>query len=151
MSQAVETAKETVKDAVESAKETPVLSIDWKEALYLATRGGAVALDLPAGAGTFVVGSPFDAQCSKHLFILRKYLHRLIDVNISSPTVQLVDPITGAGVGPLDFLATEQVGITDSWVLSAETLEKWWCLGDVRNRAGMWVQGRQLSSPSFKA
>ena len=52
---------------VESAKETPVLSIDWKEALYLATRGGAVALGLPAGTGTFTVGSPFDAQCSKRL------------------------------------------------------------------------------------
>ena len=41
------------------------LAVDWREALYLATRGGAVALDLPAGVGTFDVGAPFDAQCSE--------------------------------------------------------------------------------------
>lgn len=41
------------------------LAVDWKEALYLATGGGAVALGLPAGAGTFTVGAPFDAQMSE--------------------------------------------------------------------------------------
>lgn len=41
------------------------LSIDWKEALYVATTGGAKAMGLPDGIGTFAVGSPFDAQCSK--------------------------------------------------------------------------------------
>lgn len=35
------------------------LSIDWKESLYLATRGGSLALDLE---GMFRVGAPFDAQ-----------------------------------------------------------------------------------------
>ena len=43
----------------------PNLAIDWKEALYLATRGGAIALDLPQGAGSFVVGAPFDCQRSE--------------------------------------------------------------------------------------
>jgi len=38
------------------------LSIDWKEALYLATRGGALALGLQ---GMFCVGAPFDAQESE--------------------------------------------------------------------------------------
>ena len=38
------------------------LSIDWKESLYLATRGGALALGLQ---GIFQVGAPFDAQESK--------------------------------------------------------------------------------------
>ena len=38
------------------------LSIDWKEALFLATRGGAMALGLQ---GIFGVGLPFDAQESK--------------------------------------------------------------------------------------
>ena len=38
------------------------LSIDWKEALFLATRGGAMALGLQ---GMFGVGLPFDAQESK--------------------------------------------------------------------------------------
>ncbi|KAJ8480657.1 hypothetical protein ONZ51_g6494 [Trametes cubensis] len=50
------------------------LFIDWKEALYLATRGGALALGLPEGCGTFAVGAPLDAQWS-----------------------------TGEGVGELDF------------------------------------------------
>lgn len=40
-------------------------SIDWKESLYLATRGGALTLALPTGAGAFVVGAPFDAQLSE--------------------------------------------------------------------------------------
>ena len=38
------------------------LSIDWKEALFLATRGGAMALGLQ---GLFGVGFPFDAQESE--------------------------------------------------------------------------------------
>lgn len=41
------------------------MSVDWREALYLATRGGAVALGLPEGCGMFTVGAPFDAQCSE--------------------------------------------------------------------------------------
>lgn len=39
------------------------LSVDWRESLYLATRGGALALGLPQGCGLFEVGAPFDAQC----------------------------------------------------------------------------------------
>ena len=38
------------------------LSIDWKEAIFLATRGGAMALGL---SGKFEVGAHFDAQESK--------------------------------------------------------------------------------------
>jgi guanine deaminase len=41
------------------------LSIDWKESLYIATRGGAQALDLPPGSGLFQIGAPFDVQCSE--------------------------------------------------------------------------------------
>jgi len=40
------------------------ISVDWKEALYLGTRGGAVALGL--GSGVFKSGAPFDAQQSTH-------------------------------------------------------------------------------------
>lgn len=47
----------------EDGKES--LAINWKEALYLATRGGATALSLPEGTGIFAVGAPFDAQQSK--------------------------------------------------------------------------------------
>ena len=49
------------------------LSIDWKEALYLATTGGAIALGLPKGIGTFTVGVPFDAQCSEWTSHVRCY------------------------------------------------------------------------------
>ena len=41
------------------------VSVDWKEALYLGTRGGAVALGL--GSGVFKIGAPFDAQQSREL------------------------------------------------------------------------------------
>jgi guanine deaminase len=56
-----------------TAKEQPVtqgLAIDWKESLYLATRGGALALGLHPSSGSFVVGAPFDAQQSEHRFML---------------------------------------------------------------------------------
>jgi guanine deaminase len=46
----------------ESARES--LAITWKEALYLATRGGMLALDIPSCSGVFEVGKSFDAQCS---------------------------------------------------------------------------------------
>lgn len=59
--------------------------------------------------------------------------------------VQLANPNNGEGIGPLDFMEDEQSGNMDKWVLTAEFLEKWWCLGDVRNRQRMWVQGRQLN------
>lgn len=39
------------------------LAIDWKESLYLATKGGAIALGL--NSGSFKVGAPFDAQMSE--------------------------------------------------------------------------------------
>ena len=41
------------------------LGVNWKETLYLATCGGALALELPQGAGTFAIGAPFDAQLSE--------------------------------------------------------------------------------------
>ena len=40
-----------------------VKRIDWKESLYLATKGGAEALRLKGGM--FEVGAPFDAQLSE--------------------------------------------------------------------------------------
>jgi guanine deaminase len=39
------------------------LAIDWKESLYLATRGGSISLGLRSGV--FEVGAPFDAQMSE--------------------------------------------------------------------------------------
>ncbi|KZV70192.1 Metallo-dependent hydrolase [Peniophora sp. CONT] len=90
--------------------------IDWKESLYLATKGGAEALGLKGGA--FEVGAPFDAQL-----------------------IRLYDPETLQGVGPLDWF-----DLDTSSKLDLEMVEKWWCLGDTRNRNGMWVQGQAVGS-----
>lgn len=52
----------TVGHAAAEAEHHNGVSVNWKEALYLATRGGALALDIPIGM--FAVGAPFDAQHS---------------------------------------------------------------------------------------
>ncbi|KAF5330263.1 hypothetical protein D9758_014448 [Tetrapyrgos nigripes] len=96
------------------------LTIDWKESLYLATRGGAIALGLHSHAGAFKVGVPFDAQ-----------------------HIRLYDSDNENGIGPLDFLDNDYgAGIAENMV------EKWWCIGDDQNRMGMWVQGTKLHSIS---
>ncbi|KAI0250815.1 Metallo-dependent hydrolase [Lactifluus subvellereus] len=92
------------------------VSVDWKEALYMGTRGGAVALGL--GSGGFKIGAPFDAQ----------------QICIFNPST------TPEGTGPLDFFDSGH----ESLDLSPEMIEKWWCLGDTRNRTGMWIQGRRI-------
>ena len=56
----------TVKDTDIVPSKIESLAIDWKESLYLATRGGTVALGLPDGSGLFKVGAPFDAQQSEY-------------------------------------------------------------------------------------
>ena len=64
-------------DASKEKEMEKLLSIDWKEALYLATTGGAIALGLQKGIGTFAVGVPFDAQCSEWTSYGRYYRLRL--------------------------------------------------------------------------
>jgi len=91
------------------------LSIDWREALYLGTRGGAVAMGLPAGVGSFTVGAPFDAQW-----------------------IRIADQHSLEGVGQIDLFDQHP------WNLSLEHIEKWWCLGDSRNREQVWVQGMEI-------
>ncbi|KAJ7442626.1 hypothetical protein FB451DRAFT_98387 [Mycena latifolia] len=102
------------------------LAIDWKESLYLATKGGATALGLTTGV--FAVGVPFDAQ-----------------------EICLFDS-HGCGVGALDFFDQETSGVATGLSVTIEMVEKWWCLGEARNRMGMWVQGAKLdtSPPLFK-
>ena len=56
-------------------------------------------------------------------------------------TVRLYDPETLLGVGPLDWFDLDV-----SSKLDLEMVEKWWCVGDTRNRAGMWIQGRKVGS-----
>ncbi|TFY69082.1 hypothetical protein EVG20_g3298 [Dentipellis fragilis] len=110
------------KEDAENAHAETNLGLDWLESMYMATRGGAEALGLECGV--FKVGAPFDAQCLK-----------------------LFDPETGRGVGALDFLDLES-GSGDM-TLSLEIVEKWWCLGDSRNRTDMWVQGRRLGQKTI--
>ncbi|KAG8968849.1 hypothetical protein FRC05_001335 [Tulasnella sp. 425] len=89
------------------------VSIDWKEALFLATQGGADALGLLTGS--FKPGSFFDAQ-----------------------RIDLINQ-NDRGVGALDFFDT----IRD-FQIDEDAVEKWWCLGDNRNRRSVWIQGRQV-------
>lgn len=56
-------------------------------------------------------------------------------------TVQVFHPHTKRGVGELDFLD----GLGENPQLTEEMVEKWWCLGDTRNRTAMWVQGRKVT------
>ncbi|KAI6114213.1 hypothetical protein F5141DRAFT_1105037 [Pisolithus sp. B1] len=92
------------------------LAITWKESLYLATRGGALALGLNQ-VGELKVHSPLDAQ-----------------------EIAVYDFENGAGVGALDFFDDPPL----SSGVTLEMIEKWWCMGDTRNRVGMWVQGKKL-------
>lgn len=103
------------------------LGIDWKEALYLATRGGIRALGLDE-AGSFSVGSPFDAQ-----------------------QIQLFNSSTKKGIAGLDFFDLEGTcDSKDDIEIDTQMLEKWWCLGTSENRVCIWVQGRLLTSPLVK-
>jgi len=60
------------------------LSVDWKEALFLATRGGAIALGLQ---GIFRVGLPFDAQSNYTIQPLVWVLAHLT-ISISNPNLK---------------------------------------------------------------
>ncbi|KAH7870908.1 Metallo-dependent hydrolase [Lentinula edodes] len=101
------------------------LAIDWKESLFLATLGGAQALGIDSGI--FTVGAPFDAQ-----------------------QIRLFDPRSGIGAGALDFFELEMVVTKcheESYKkpdLTEEMIEKWWCIGDERNREAVWVQGVKI-------
>lgn len=120
------------------------LSIDWKESLFLATRGGSLALGLQ---GMFGIESPFDAQESEcHVLLSFDTLTVFMQVHI-------YDSTTGIGVGCLDFFDLEddtESGVSQPHVelsINPEAIEKWWCIGDVRNRGTMWVQGKKVRSP----
>ncbi|KAF8527600.1 Metallo-dependent hydrolase [Hysterangium stoloniferum] len=89
--------------------------ITWKEALYLATKGGAEALGLQVADHPFQVGLPFDAQ-----------------------QIDLYDESRGEAIGNIDFFDTPPDN------LSEEVLEKWWCLGDNQNRSAVYIQGKNI-------
>ena len=62
----------------------------------------------------------------------------------SIPIVRLYDPTIGEGIGALDFLDHDDGSALPQSKLTEDVIEKWWCLGDVRNRVAMWVQGNPL-------
>ena len=122
---------------VKAESNSKSISVNWKEALYLGTRGGALALGL--GGGVFKIGVPFDAQQSRHCFSSLTLRGPYSDPCLDS--VCLLNPDSApAGIGPLDFFDTNP----QSFELSPEMVEKWWCVGDTRNRTGMWIQGRRV-------
>ncbi|KIR32192.1 guanine deaminase [Cryptococcus deuterogattii MMRL2647] len=96
------------------------LRVDWKEAVWAATRGGKAGMGL---GGALEVGMEFDVQL-----------------------IELASEENPTGTGPLDFfdLADSQLDTdTDEWWFDA--LERWWSNGDERNRKGMWVQGAKIA------
>ncbi|PPQ86336.1 hypothetical protein CVT25_005637, partial [Psilocybe cyanescens] len=112
-----------MKSGGDATIESHNLAIDWKESLYLATRGGSLALGLQ---GMFRVGAPFDAQ-----------------------EIRIYDPVSGLGIGPLDYFDlesqfSENQSDPSRSQLTLDEIEKWWCVGDLRNRGAVWVQGRKI-------
>jgi len=69
---------------------------------------------LSLNSGSFTLGGPFDAQ-----------------------QITLINGDSSTAVGQLDFFEP----VTD---INEGLVEKWWCLGDDRNRTGVWVQGNKL-------
>ena len=59
----------------------------------------------------------------------------------STHVVHVYDPTTGEGIGALDFLDNDGEPPLLQSKLTEDVIEKWWCLGDVRNRVAVWVQG----------
>ncbi|GAA6048558.1 hypothetical protein JCM3770_006552 [Rhodotorula araucariae] len=94
------------------------LAITWKEAVFLATLGGAQALglDVDRGVGMLAVGAAFDAQW----------------IQVGGP---------GSRVDWFDL--EEEDGSVRS-VTTEEKVEKWWSNGSEADRRAVWVQGRRV-------
>ncbi|KAF9561086.1 Metallo-dependent hydrolase [Agrocybe pediades] len=118
MRQAVAVSRMREGDRLMQGRDHQNLSIDWKESLYLATRGGALALGLQ---GMFCVGAPFDAQ-----------------------EIRIYDAQSWQGLGTLDYFDLDADGSLKN--LTPEMIEKWWCIGDHRNRMRVWIQGKDVWS-----
>jgi len=58
--------------------------------------------------------------------------------------VRLYDPMTGSSFGSLEYFDIESEDDDGRGYLTPEIIEKWWCIGDTRNRGRLWVQGRQV-------
>lgn len=60
----------------------------------------------------------------------------------SSIIVQVLDCAGETGVGAITFFDWENLPASG---LTMEVLEKWWCIGDHRNRGAVWTQGVKRS------
>ena len=64
--------------------------------------------------------------------------------------VQLYDPGTGSGFGPLNYFDLEIARTVNKRLpLTPEMIEKWWCIGDTRNRKRVWIQGHQVKDSAL--
>jgi guanine deaminase len=52
--------------------------------------------------------------------------------------VDMYDEHKGEGIGNIDFFDPPPGSVSEDMV------EKWWCLGDNRNRSAVYVQGKQI-------
>lgn len=106
-------------DAFAQAKQQPTdakLEISWRKSLYLATLGGARAINRSDYLGNFAIGKSFDAQ--------------LMAPGESGSDVDLFDDVWhDAANQEMDFQLV---------------LEKWWAVGGKADRRSLWVAGRQL-------
>jgi len=102
---------------IEGGEEKESLAISWKESLYLATLGGAIALglDRTKKVGQLKVGSAFDAQ----------WIH------------------VGGEKSRVDWIGSSEEE-EEGEVSLEDKLEKWWCNGNESDRRGVWVQGRRV-------
>lgn len=96
------------------------LDITWKESIYVVTLGGARAINRETYLGNFQPGKSFDAQ-------LIQLQSDDEDQEIRKGNIDLFE----------DSFPTGKVGLED-------VVEKWWSLGSVHDRAGVWVAGKRL-------
>lgn len=96
------------------------LDITWKESIYVVTLGGARAINRETYLGNFQPGKSFDAQ-------LIQLQSDDEDQETRKGNIDLFE----------DSFPTGRVGLEN-------VVEKWWSLGSVHDRAGVWVAGKRL-------
>lgn len=68
---------------------------------------------------------------------VRNYLFQFSPLlNNSIALVIVYDANNNTAIGELDFFGTNTEGITE------DIVEKWWSLGDARNRGPVYIQGQ---------
>eukprot|EP00947_MAST-08B_sp_MAST-8B-sp1_P000811 g811.t1 len=103
------------------------LDFDYKQAFYLATLGGAQALGIDAVVGTFEVGKAFDAV--------------LVDLTRGEEEEDEAGVAARSGIRGM-VGSGNNLDIFEGFDAPALLFEKWCNLGDDRNSAAVWVQGR---------